>query len=183
MSDCTQVLFVQGGGAGVHDDWDARLVADLERALGAGYEVRYPRMPQEDDPGFATWSAAIGGEVAALDDGAVLVGHSVGGTILVGTVAEAASKPSVRAIVLIAAPFVGPGGWPSSEFEFPSDLGSRLPGGASVHLFHGSADEAVPPAHVDLYARAIPGAHVHRLPGRDHQLGDDLSEVAAAIMA
>jgi hypothetical protein len=37
------------------------------------------------------------------------------------------------------------------------------------------------PAHADLYARAVPQARLHRLPGRDHQLNNDLSDVAKAI--
>lgn len=50
-----------------------------------------------------------------------------------------------------------------------------------VHLFHGLEDQTVPPEHADLYRRAIPHARVHLLHGRDHQLNDDLSEVARAI--
>jgi hypothetical protein len=50
-----------------------------------------------------------------------------------------------------------------------------------VHVFHGPADRTVPPSHADLYAGAIPQAHLHRLPGWDHQLNDDLSEVATVI--
>ena len=65
--------------------------------------------------------------------------------------------------------------------QLPTDLGDRLPPGATVDLFHGLGDEDVPPSHVDLYSRAIPQAHVHRLPGRDHQLGNDLTEVARVI--
>ncbi len=48
-------------------------------------------------------------------------------------------------------------------------------------MFHGLEDDEVPPAHADLYARAIPQAQVHRLPGRDHQLGNDLGDVATMI--
>jgi hypothetical protein len=88
---------------------------------------------------------------------------------------------ALEAIVLIAAPFVGEGGWPSEEFELPKDLGARLPHGARVHVFHGLRDETVPPSHADLYAQVIPQARVHRLPGRDHQLNNDLSDVAKAI--
>ena len=58
-----------------------------------------------------------------------------------------------------------------------------LPQGVPVHLFHGLDDDTAPPAHADLYARAIPHAAVHRLPGRDHQLNDDLREVAREIRA
>jgi hypothetical protein len=50
-----------------------------------------------------------------------------------------------------------------------------------IHFFHGLEDEVAPVAHVELYARTIPQARVHRLPGRDHQLSNDLTEVAAAI--
>lgn len=166
MSDVTrQILFVQGGGAGVHDEWDDTLAASLRAELGHGYEVRYPRMPGEDQPQAATWGSAIRQEIAALEDGAVVVGHSVGGTILVHVLAEAAPDRRLGGIVLLAVPCVGLGGWPGDEFELPSDLGGRLPQGVPVHLFHGLADETVPPAHTDLYAHAIPQAHVHRYPG------------------
>ena len=181
MPECTQVLFIQGGGPGVHDEWDAGLVESLIDALGAGYEVRYPRMPAEDDPSYARWGPAIRREMDALDNGAVVVGHSVGGTVLIHTVSEMPLKRSLGAIVLLAAPFVGAGGWPGDEFELPADLGERLPRGVAVQAFYGLEDLTVPPSHADLFARAIPQAHVHRLPGRDHQLNGDLSRVANSI--
>jgi pimeloyl-ACP methyl ester carboxylesterase len=176
-----QLLFIQGGGAGAHDEWDSRMVADLTRSLGDGYEVRYPRMPDEGDPTYAGWSTAIRREVDDLDDGAVVAGHSVGATILIQALAEHPPKQKLAAIVLIAAPFVGEGGWPGVEFEFGGDLGRRLPAGVPVHVFQGLDDETAPPAHAELYAAAIPQAQVLRLPGRDHQLNNDLSEVAQAI--
>ncbi|MET8091108.1 alpha/beta fold hydrolase [Micromonospora sp. NPDC005220] len=176
-----QILVIQGAGAGVHDEWDNKLVDSLTRELGDGYEVRYPRMPDEADPSSVTWSAAIWRELAALADGAVVVGHSVGGTILVHTLAERPPERALGAIVLIAAPFVGAGGWAGDEFELPDDLGARLPYGVPVHVFHGLRDDTAPPSHADRYAAVIPQAHLHLLPGRDHQLNDDLREVATVI--
>jgi predicted alpha/beta hydrolase family esterase len=181
MTVSRRVLFVQGGGAGTHDDWDDKLVGSLRRELGDGYEVRYPRMPAEDDPSYGTWGPAIRREVAGLADGAVVVGHSIGGTLLVTALAERPPEPDLAAIMLVAAPFVGSGGWPGEEFELPPDLGVRLPPGAEVHVFHGLDDETAPPSHAELYARAIPQAQLHLLAGRDHQLNDDLSDVATAI--
>lgn len=181
MTPARQVLFIQGGGAGAHDEWDGKLAGSLGRELGEGYEVRYPRMPDEGDPGYARWSTAIRRELADLGDGAVAVGHSVGAAILVSALAGQPPQAGLAAIVLIAAPFVGPGGWPGGEFELAGDLGARLPPGVRVHVFHGLGDETVPPSHAGLYALAVPQARVHRLPGRDHQLDNDLSEVAKAI--
>ena len=181
MTPARQVLFVQGGGAGTHDEWDRALADSLGRGLGEGWEVRYPCMPAEDDPQYAAWSAAIRREMDDLADGAVVAGHSVGGTILVNALAERPPPTRLGAIVLVAAPFAGKGGWPADGFTPAPDLGAALPGGAPVLVFHGLGDEEVPPSHAGLYARAIPRAQVHLLPGRDHQLGADLSEVAAAI--
>lgn len=181
MAETRQILFIQGGGAGAHEEWDDKLVDSLRRELGVGYEVHYPRMPDEDDPSYARWSVAIRSEMRAVDDGAVVAGHSVGGTILINALAGQSPERQLEAIVLIAAPFVGAGGWPGDEFELPPDLGARLPQGVPVHVFHGLQDETAPPSHADLYARAIPQAQLHRLPGRDHQLNNDLSEVATTI--
>jgi predicted alpha/beta hydrolase family esterase len=176
-----QALFIQGGGAGAHDQWDNALAASLQQALGDGWDVRYPRMPQEDDPSLAAWSPAIERELAALSDGSVLVGHSVGGTILAQVLAGHRPGRRVAGLMLVAAPFVGEGGWPGDEFITPADLGEGLPEGMPVHVFHGSDDETAPPDHATLYARAIPQACVHLLAGRDHQLGGDLREVARVI--
>jgi predicted alpha/beta hydrolase family esterase len=176
-----QLLFVQGGGAGTHDEWDDKLVESLERELGSEYEIRYPHMPNEDDPHYAAWKAALEKEFAALDDRAILIGHSIGGTILLNAIAEQSTQGRFGALFLIAAPFVGDGGWSSDDLKFPHDLGSRLPDGVPIHIYHGLEDETAPAAHAELYARAVPQARVHRLPGRDHQLNDDLKEVAAAI--
>ncbi len=82
---------------------------------------------------------------------------------------------------LISAPFVGNGGWPSEEIAPMSDLGTRLPARLPIYLYFGSKDETVPFEHAGQYERAIPSAVIRRLAGRDHQLNNDLSEVAADV--
>lgn len=176
-----QILFIQGAGKDVHTDWDAKLVDSLRHELGPRYDVRYPRMPNEDDPTFSVWRAALEQELDALEDGAVVVGHSVGGAILVNALAERTPNVTLGAIVLIAAPFMGAGGWTSEDIEPRSDLAARLPPNVPIVFYHGDKDDVVPIAHVDLYARSIPHARVRRLGGRDHQLNNDLSDVARDI--
>jgi predicted alpha/beta hydrolase family esterase len=176
-----QLLFIQGGGRGTHDDWDDKLVASLRQRLGPSYEVRYPRMPNEADPSYASWRPALQSELGALREGAFVVGHSLGGTMLIKLLTEQDLVRPLGAVVLLAAPFVGEGGWSAAELQFSADLGSRLPRGLPVYFFHGDADETAPVAHLELYRRAVPQAHVQRLAGRDHQLDNDLSEVAAVI--
>ena len=176
-----QLLFVQGGGEGAHEAWDNKLVESLARELGPGFEIRYPRMPDEDDPQFGAWKAALLKEIGRLDDGAVLVGHSIGATILVHSLAEAPPERPPAGIFLVAMPFIGQDGWPSDEIRPEPDLGAKLPPPSRVYLYQGEADETVPAKHADLNAKAIPQAVVRKLPGRDHQLDNDMSEVAADI--
>lgn len=176
-----QVLFIQGAGEDVHDRWDDKLVASLERALGSGYTVSYPRMPQEAEPKHAAWKAALRSELERLSDGAILVAHSVGATTALHALAEGAPKKRLGGIFLVAAPFIGEGGWPSDEVEPRTDFGARLPSEVPVFLYHGTNDEVAQLDHVRLYEKTLPRATIRILEGRDHQLNEDMSEVARDI--
>jgi predicted alpha/beta hydrolase family esterase len=176
------VLFVQGGGKDVHAAWDNRLVASLERELGSGYAVRYPRMPDEANPKPAPWKEAIGRELRQLGEGTVLVGHSVGAAILLDYLADGDGRQVTPAgVFLIAPPFIGDGGWPSDELRPTKRAAASLPKGVPIHLYQGRDDETVPVAHVGMFAKVLPDAKIRTLDGRDHQLNDDLSEVARDI--
>jgi predicted alpha/beta hydrolase family esterase len=183
MRETRELLFVQGAGKDVHDEWDDKLVDSLKHELGDEFDIRYPRMPHEGDPSYASWKPTLEEHLGKLRDGAVLVGHSVGATILVRLLAEQAPIPRLSGIFLVAPPFPGEGGWAMNDVQFSSELGRLLPRGVPTHFFHGLEDGIVPPSHVGLYARAVPQAGIHRLPGRDHQLDDDLKEVATAILS
>ena len=122
-----QLLFVQGGGQGAHDEWDNKLVKASDANLGRAIEIQYPQMPSEDDPNYALWRTTLERELRSLGDSPILVAHSVGGTILLGVLAEHAPARKLGAIFLIAAPFAGDGGWSSDDLQFHSDLRARLP--------------------------------------------------------
>lgn len=175
-----QVLFVQGGGDGAHDV-DAKLVESLRKALGQGYDIRYPEMPNESKPDYSSWKLHLIKEITALGDDLILVAHSIGATILINALAQSKPKRVFTGIFLIAAPFVGEGGWKSEDFIPVKRLGSHLPIGVPIYLYQGCDDEIVPSGHIDLYASAIPHAHVRRLNARDHQLNNNLREVAEDI--
>jgi predicted alpha/beta hydrolase family esterase len=177
----TQILFIQGAGEGTHDAWDNKLVHSLETELGPQYAVRYPRMPNEAEPDYPAWKAALFTQFDALDEDAILVGHSVGGMFLIHAVAEQRPKRKWRAIVLIAPPFLGDGGWPADGTDPVTNLTEDLRPDVPVLLYHGAADDEIPPEHMELYAKAIPHATTRVLADRDHQLNNDLSDVARDI--
>jgi predicted alpha/beta hydrolase family esterase len=182
----TRVVFLQGGGAGAHDA-DALLADSLSRHLGQGFAVDFPRMPVEDDPDSERWGPAIGDAIAraatSSADRVVLVGHSVGGFLLLEHLARSPVAAFVAAVCIIAAPF--PGGdpdWTFEGFEVPPGVAEAIPDGAAVFLYASEDDAVVPFAHRDLWAAALPGS-VTRTTSGGHQLGDDLRAVAADIRA
>lgn len=178
----TPVLFVQGAGEGAHGI-DARLAASLRTELGDSYEVRYPRLPDEGAPDDSVWKDRLAAEVGSLRRGGVAVAHSAGAAALVRTLAERGVGQQLAGIFLVAAPFLGPGGWQFEGYDdLPANLSGRLPIDVPIFLYHGDADEVVPATHAELYARAIPHATVRRIPGCGHQIDDDLSVVAADIL-
>jgi hypothetical protein len=177
-----QVLFVHGGGEGAYDE-DAKLAASLRGALGADYVVRSPRMPNEEEPDYEVWKNVIAGELAAMGSGAVLVGHSIGASVAIRAVVDGGIGQSLAGVFLLATPF-----WYDHEFwrwdqvKLPPNAAERIASGLPVFLYHGRQDEVVPFSHVEMYARALPQATIRRLDGRNHQLNDDLADVARDIM-
>jgi uncharacterized protein len=173
-----QVVFIQGGGAGAYEA-DGKLLASLRRALRANYEVKYPKMPNEDQPDYDSWGLQINKELAALDGEIILVGHSVGGYILIKYLTEGnVPKKQIIGICLIAAPY--PGGdenWQFEGFSLSEDFGTKLPKDAKVFLYHSPDDQIVPFTHMALYAKKLTQATVRQTSG-GHQLNNDLSIVA-----
>ena len=177
----TKVLFLQGGGKDAHA-WDAKLARSLADKLGPGYTVAYPEMPNEADPNYEAWRRCILEQRKALGEGVVLVGHSLGGSMLLKMLAEGDLGEALRGVFIISAPyFHETEGWPWPEAQMPANAASRFPAGLALFLYHGQDDDDVPFSHLALQAKALPQAQTRALAGRNHQLNDDLTEVADDI--
>ena len=175
-----QVLLIHGGGGGAYES-DAKLAGALAKLLGAGYTIRYPRMPDEEEPDYPTWKRLILREVADMGAGAVLVGHSIGASVLAKVLTDE-PRTAIAGLFLVSGPF-----WHDHEFwqwdavALTAESAARVPRELPLFLYHGDADEFVPVAHLDMYAKLFPHAVVRRLRGRNHQINDDLTEVARDI--
>jgi uncharacterized protein len=177
------VLFIHGAGAGAYDA-DKQLAASLRRACGPAYDVHYPAMPDEENTPYEAWKQHIEKELATLPGPLMLIGHSVGASIVIKCMSEMEVKKPIAGIFLIANPFWGGKGWRYDGYEelaLPKGFAARLPRGASVFLYHSRDDEVVPFAHLALYAAQLPQATVRAFDGRGHQFNNDLAEVAADI--
>ena len=178
------MLFIQGASAGAHDA-DQSLADALGQALGPGFRVHFPRMPDEDAPDNDVWKRAI--STALGRTGATfLFAHSAGAAIAADLLAQRdtrAGLTGLRGLFLLAPPFVGKGGWQLDGFHFDRPVDAAALGRLPLHLYFGSADQTVPPSHADLYEAQFPAATIHRLPGCDHQFGGFMARIARDVQA
>jgi uncharacterized protein len=81
-----QILFIQGAGEGAYKA-DKLLADSLQRTLGTDYEIIYPEMPDEENTPYEQWKNKIINELAVLEN-PILVGHSVGASIIAKFLSE-----------------------------------------------------------------------------------------------
>jgi predicted alpha/beta hydrolase family esterase len=175
-----QVLFIHGAGGEAYEE-DGNLVKSLREALRPEFEVLYPEMPDGEAPEYRAWSDRIARELSASNGGVILVGHSLGGSILLKHLSEERVETPIAGVFLIATPYWGTADW-ELEFQLREDFPAALPEDVPIYLYHSRDDEVVPFAHLALYAGRLPHATIRELDGRGHQLSDDLAEVAEDIV-
>lgn len=175
------VLVVQGAGDMHHPEGTIVLVRYLERELPEGYRVLAPEMPDADsDPRYVPWRDAITATLTGLGAPVLLVGHSVGGSVVLKMLSERAADAAIHGVFLASVPWWGPEGWSWDEFAVPDDFAARLPK-IPVFLYHSVEDPEVPFAHLGLYQARMPAATVRPIEGTEHSFRNGLPELVTDI--
>jgi len=178
MSTC--VLFIQGGGKGAHTE-DKFLADSLKRALGPDYDVRYPRMPDESNPGVELWGQEISSELSKISGKVILVAHSVGGSILLQYLSDEKFGDSIGGLFVLAAPIWDDNQWNFDDLKLPRNIAEKLALIPRIYFYHCRDDEIVPFAHLALHAAQIPQAITRAISHGGHQFGNDLARIAMDI--
>jgi uncharacterized protein len=138
-------------------------------------------MPNEADPTYAAYKTQIAKELASLEGPIVLVGHSMGGTVLLRFLTEEKVKKTIAGIFLVAAPYWTAEEW-FDEHKLHKNFASPSRKIPPIFFYHSRDDLVVPFIHLAMYAAELPQATIREFDGRGHQFENDLSEVAADIL-
>jgi predicted alpha/beta hydrolase family esterase len=175
-----QILFIHGAGNKDEPLGSGKLIAYLQQQLGSDYEVLAPDMPDPDHPTYQAWRDQIEQDLGKLEASALLVGHSLGGSMLLKYLAEGTYHRSIAGLFLVAAPYWGKQDW-ELEYAVPDDFASRLPPISQIFLYHSRSDEEVPFASLKRYQEHLPQATVRVLEGTQHAFTEGLPLLAQDI--
>ncbi|WP_315815085.1 alpha/beta fold hydrolase [Paraflavitalea speifideaquila] len=152
-----QVLFIHGGGDDGYGD-GAKLVTSLQAALRKEYQFTYPQMPWEEQQPDYGWLKRIGAEIDRLEDNAIWMGHSLGGSMLLKYLAENKITKKAAGIFLLAPPFwSGKESW-KQGLILQQDFAQKLSTNSPIFFYHCQDDDVVPVAQIATYKRALPEA-------------------------
>lgn len=175
-----QVLFIHGGGGAEDYAVDAQLVASLQEALGEAYLVHYPFLPSEKTPDFGR-KKQISKQISLIKGEIILVGHSLGASMLLKYLSETRIRKKIAGVFLIATPFwSGEQDW-KQGFILHKDFANKLPKQVPLFLYHSKDDDEVPIDHLKQYAKCLPMATLRTISKGGHQFNNDLSVVAKDI--
>jgi len=175
-----EILFIHSAGPQGHHEGSDYLLRYLIDALGPDYKIVHPKMPEPDNPHYDGWKKKLEAELSLLD-GNVVIGHSLGGSVVLKYLSELNREVPLAGLFVIAAPFWGAPEWEVDEYVLPRNLSSKLPTGTQLFLYHSKDDEVVPVEHVTLYAVELPKAIVRTCNSRGHLFSKGLPELVDDI--
>ena len=154
----------------------------LAEKLGPDFDVLLPLMPNPSNAQYGEWKIWFERILALLDEGAIFIGHSLGGLFLAKYFSENQAPKKIGAALLVAAPF-DDGGCEEKLASFalagPLDKFSAQVG--RIYLLQSKDDPAVAFAQVEKYQKALPGAKTMVFEDRGHFNTETFPEIVEFI--
>ncbi len=176
-----QILFIHSGGQQGTGQGSNDLVSWLRKELDDTYTIFYPLMPEAENPEYSKWKVKVREELSEMKDGVILIGHSLGGSVLVKFLSEENCDIKIAALCIIGAPAWGRKNWKVQDFVLRENFEDALPPIDKIFVYHSHNDEVVPFNHLLYYVERLPGAIARRLPNGGHLFSHGLPELAADI--
>lgn len=149
-------------------------VAHLSGSLGNDYRLTHPIMPAPENPRYVTWKMALRSVLPISGNKVVLIGHSLGGSVIVKYLSEGLCQVPIAGLFLVGAPYWGLRGWAMDEFKLQHDFQSKLPPIDNVFIYHSKYDKWVPYSHARSYAKALRGSVLRTMDGNQHEFSHGL---------
>ena len=160
-----------------------RVDRELQSQIGEGFVVYTPQMPNKQNAKYEEWAILFKKLLEAVEDGVVLIGHSLGAAFLVKYLSEHQVAKQIKSLHLLGTPFDG-------DMESDKLVGFVRTGELSqlerqvgeIFFYHSKDDFAVPYSHFLRYQEALPSAHFRAFEDRNHFLQSEVPELNTDLM-
>lgn len=164
----------------MQEDWKS----GLQEKLGKNFRVILPQMPNKKNAKYLEWKIWFDKIVPYLEDGCILIGHSLGGIFLAKYLSEEIVPKKIKALFLVAAPYDDLDFEDSlADFILPAHLGKLIAQVETICIYHSEDDPVVPIADAYKYQKAISKAEVCILKDRQHFNQELFPEIVESIKA
>ena len=158
------------------DDWKPW----LRKELGTNYEVILPIMPNKTNAIFEEWKIWMEKLIPFLNNGVILIGHSMGGAFLAKYLSENKFPKKIEAVFLVSAVYdKDTEDYPLVSFALPEKLDLQTD---KVYLYHSKDDPVVPFSDLAKYEEALPKAKSRTFNDRKHINQEEFLELAEDIL-
>jgi predicted alpha/beta hydrolase family esterase len=151
----------------------------LQSKLGEEYEILSPRMPNKQNAKYEEWKIWFERMTPFIQDGVILIGHSLGGLFLAKYLSENNFSKKIEALFLIAAPHSQT--QDISSFALEADLQKVAEQCRNIHLYQSQDDAVVPENEAERYKKAWPEAQLHIFQDRGHFNQENFPEIVEEI--
>lgn len=154
----------------------------LQEELGLAYDVLQPRMPNNTNAHYNEWKIILDKIMEKVDEGVVLIGHSLGALFLVKYLSENNSTKKIKSLFLVAAPFDDESKESLGSFVLDptkiEDVGEKV---GSITLYYSKDDPVVSFSESDKYLQKFPQAILRVLDGREHFKQEKFPEIISDL--
>jgi predicted alpha/beta hydrolase family esterase len=176
-----QILFIHSAGPQGPDEGSGGLVEYLVNILSYDYLVQHPLMPHTENPRYDAWKTKLKEELERMDQNLILIGHSLGASILLKYLSEEKYSNHIQGLFLISTPYWKKKAGGIDEFVLSENFASKLEKISPIYFYHSKDDEYVPFSHLGYYSKALPKAIIRKLEGHEHEFGYGLPKLIEDI--
>jgi predicted alpha/beta hydrolase family esterase len=138
-------------------------------------------MPNSQNAVYKEWCLWFEKFLPLLEDGVILVGHSLGAVFLAKYLSEHNITKKIKATLLVAPPYGRDLGEPLPQFSITEPLIKFSEQGGRIVIFHSKDDPVVDFAELAHYQEQLPEAIIKIFEDRGHFNMEDFPEIVGEI--
>lgn len=153
----------------------------LQESLGQTYDVYLPKMPNAYNSVYREWVLLFEKFLPLLNDGVIMIGHSLGAVFLAKYLSEYTVSRKIKATLLISPPYDTDLGKKMPQFAITAPLDGLERQGGKVIIYHSKDDPVVDFSELSQYQKQLPSLETRVFEDRGHFNIEEFPEIVEDI--